>query len=68
MNAAKFIRWCIEQGPFNGCDLDGGDVQAKAVRCGILKKVKYDEAKHGPSEVAHQGCDWYEFTDNFQKL
>lgn len=65
MNLPEFIRWTIENGPFDGCDLDGGSVQDKAVACGILIETKYDPKKHGGSNVAVKGDDWFVFSDEF---
>lgn len=67
MNLAEFARWAIENGPFEGSDLDGASVQEKATACGILSKVKYDPAKHGGNSVgAEYGDDWYVFTPAFK--
>ena len=62
--ALKFIRWAIQEGPWNGCSLDGCDIQDKAIELGLLKKVKYDPAIHGPNDVdADPGDDWFVFSD-----
>lgn len=66
MNLAEFARWAIENGPFDGCDLDGGSVQEKAEACGILVKTVYDPDKHGGNSVAKQGDDWFLFSDEFK--
>lgn len=58
-----FARWAVAEGPFNGCSLDGGDIQEKAVQFGILREVKYDPSTHGPNDVdAEAGDPWFEFT------
>lgn len=67
MKIAKFVRWCITEGCFAGCDLDGGSVQDMAVECGIIKPVKYDPKAHGPNNVgAEAGDDWFVFSDKFK--
>lgn len=63
MDLAGFARWAIRTGPFDGCDLDGGDVQDKAVECGLLVSVPYDPEKHGELEFdAEPGESIYEFS------
>jgi hypothetical protein len=51
MDLAEFSRWCVQDGPFCGCDLDGGSVQAKASEYGIIQREPYDPAKHGDNDV-----------------
>lgn len=69
MDLAKFARWCIEQGPFEGCDIDGSDIQNKAVEYGILVETAYDPALHGENHVgAERGDEWYVFSPAFKKL
>jgi hypothetical protein len=57
----EFARWAITEGPFEGCHLDGSDIQDKAEKLGILIKTKYDPAIHGESAEAEPGDDWYVF-------
>lgn len=58
-----FVRWAVTDGPFNGCNLDGGDVQEKAVHFGILRKVEYDPEQHGQNDCgAEPGDPWFVFT------
>jgi hypothetical protein len=33
---AQFARWALVNGPFDGCGLDGGDVQEKAAKLGLI--------------------------------
>lgn len=66
MNLADFARWCIQDGPFSGCDLDGGSVQEKAVECGLLVETTYDPAVHGESDIAEPGDRWFVFSDEFK--
>jgi hypothetical protein len=63
---AKFARWAIENSAFEGCDLDGHDVQMKATELGILSETKFDPKKHGSSAIAEPGDRWYVFTDKFK--
>jgi len=67
LNLARFVKWAILNGPFDGVDLDGASIQEKAVECGILIRTKYDPKIHGSSvncEVA-VGDDWFVFSDIF---
>lgn len=70
MDLEKFARWCVQEGPFSGCDLDGGDVQAKAFECGLLTKTKYDPAVHGEdnADYVEPGDAWFVFSDEFNKV
>lgn len=68
MDLTTFALWCVEQ-VFEGCDLDGGDVQDKAVECGVLVPTRYDPAIHGENQVdAEPGDDWYVFSPEFKAL
>jgi len=67
MNLVEFARWTIENGPFDGCDLDGGSVQEKAVACGILVPTKYDPKKHGGKSGAEPGDEWFVYSNEFAK-
>ena len=59
-----FARWCLTEGPFAGCDLDGGDVQDQAVKFGVAKQVKYDPKVHGPNDHdAEAGDPWFVLAD-----
>lgn len=44
---------------FDATDADGWEIQDVAERLGLIKKVKYDPAEHGPSDVCEAGDDWY---------
>lgn len=55
-----FAVWCLLEGPWSGCDLDGVSVQEEALRLGIIKKVVYDPDVHGDNNLDVQpGDDWY---------
>lgn len=70
IDLANFVRWCIEAGPFDGCDLDGGSIQDEAVKAGILIETKYDPEQHeaGSDCGAEEGDPWYVFSPEFSKL
>jgi hypothetical protein len=69
MNLAEFARWCVSEGPFHGCDLDGGTVQEKAEKCGIIRQVPYDPSVHGENDVGVEpGDPWLVFTDEFEAM
>lgn len=59
---AKFAKWAISESAFAGCDLGGAEVQEKAQEIGLIVSTVYDPIKHGSSDVADAGMDWYEFT------
>lgn len=55
-----FARWCMGEGPWAGCDIDGGSAQDAALKFGIIKKVKYDPKIHGPNDYeAEAGDPWF---------
>lgn len=59
-----FAKWVMENGPWSGNDLDGGDVQEHAVKFGVVKEVKYDPAVHGESEFdCAPGDPWFVMTE-----
>lgn len=66
LEVAEFVKWCITEGSFNGCDIDGADAQDQAVKFGIIRQVEYDPEKHGPSDLAEPGDRWFVFTDEFK--
>lgn len=57
---AKFVDWALSEGSWDGCDLNGGDVQDKAEQLGLLVRTKYDPEVHGNSDCAEPGDDWFE--------
>lgn len=60
-----FAQWAIREGAWEGCDLDGGSIQDKAVELGIIKEVPYDPASHGDNDCgAEAGDPWFVFTEN----
>ena len=67
MNLAEFIAWAIREGSWQGCNLDGGDVQDKAVEMGILVETKYNPRIHGENDCdAEPGCPWFVFSPAFK--
>lgn len=56
---AKFVMWCLQEGSFQGCDINGGDAQEKAVELGLLDETTYDSNRHGVSDCCEQGDPWY---------
>ena len=69
MKMGEFVRWCVQEGPWEGNDLDGADVQRKAVECGLLTETKYDPALHGEAdEWVEAGDAWYVFCDELKAL
>jgi hypothetical protein len=64
VNCARFVRWALQEGPWQGGDLDGGGMQDKAESLGLIVSVPYDPEKHGAYNDC--GCDagdpWFEFS------
>lgn len=61
----KFFKWAMQEGPWEGGDLDGGSIQDKAESLGLIVKTKFDPAKHGDPYNDHgEGDDWYEFASS----
>ena len=42
----QFFAYCIESA-FEGCNLDGGDIQEKALELGLVREESYQSEKHG---------------------
>ena len=55
VDAFEFIRWCLENGPFDGCELDGADVQEKAAALGLI-------------EPSIDRPDWWVYSDKMKAL
>jgi hypothetical protein len=61
-NYKDFAEWTIREGSWSGCNLDGGDIQDKALECGIIEEVPYDPAIHGPNNAdVEPGEAWFVF-------
>ena len=67
MNLAEFAKWAVENGCLEGCDLGGGEIQDKAIECGIIVQTKYDPERHGQQFYAEvdPGDPWFVFSDDF---
>jgi hypothetical protein len=64
----RFARWCIQESAFEGGDLDGAQVQEKALELGLLKEVAFDPEKHDPTGSRETlwvdaGDPWFVFSD-----
>lgn len=63
INAALvFTRWAISEGPWQGGNLEGGEIQQKAVELGLITKTEFDPTIHGESDVAEPGDPWFVFS------
>lgn len=58
----EFAKWAIREGAFQGADLDGLSIQEKAHELGLIEATTYDPGKHGPSDVAEAGDEWFTFS------
>lgn len=58
---AQFVRWAMQEGPWDGCDLDGASIQDKAEELGLIVKTQYDPEKHGLAAdwMFSPGDDWF---------
>ncbi len=59
-----FFTWAMNEGPFDGCSLDGGDVQDKAEKLGLIVSEKYDPEVHGERCDFEEGDNIYVFSPN----
>lgn len=61
-NYKAFAEWAIREGVWDGWQLDGDEIQDKAVEFGIIEEVEYDPVKHGENDVdAEPGDPWFVF-------
>lgn len=60
-----FARWAVQEGPWDGKDLDGYDVQCKAIEFGVIKEVAFDPDVHGADDEydTQPGDPWYVFAE-----
>lgn len=65
---AQFFQWAMQEGPFDGCGIEGDALQDKAVSLGLLVETKYDPVKHGPSEWVTEDDRWYVFADDVKSF
>lgn len=61
-----FAKWAIRESAFSGSDLEGAEVQEAALAHGLLIRTVYDPERHGPSDVAEPGMDWFEFSSTLE--
>jgi hypothetical protein len=70
VNCARFVRWALQEGPWEGGGLDGSTVQEKAESLGLIVSVPYDPEKHGAYNNC--GCDegdpWFEFSPGLNAI
>jgi hypothetical protein len=64
---AAFFKYAIDAS-WEGCGLDGGDIQNVAERLGLIRSVPYDPAKHGPSDEAEPDDPWFVLADDIAAL
>lgn len=57
---AEFARWVIETHCWEGYSLDGGSVQDKAEKLGLIIATTYDPEKHGTTDLCEPGDPWFE--------
>ena len=66
---AEFAAWAVLEGAWTGSDLEGGEIQDKAVKLGLIVKVSYDPEVHGESEFDFMpGDDWYVWSEEMKSL
>jgi len=61
--AARFVMWALMEGSWQGCDIDGGAAQDKAVELGLIVEMPYDPAKHGEQPQLELGESWFVASD-----
>lgn len=61
VRASKFVKWAMQEGPWDGCELDGYDVQSKALELGLVVRTEYDPEKHGEDSEYEidAGDEWF---------
>lgn len=57
----EFARWAIRESAFQAADLDGLSIQEKAHELGLIEVTTYDPERHGPSDCADPGDEWFTF-------
>lgn len=66
---AEFARWALENGSWRGHDLEGYDVERKALALGLIRETRYDPGVHGEAEIdANAGDPWFVLADAFIAL
>ena len=59
-----FAEWALTEGPRYGCDLDGGDVQDRALMLGLLVEVEVAE----PCGESCNCAEWDDFPQSCMRL
>ena len=68
VDVIRFVKWIVEKS-WDGCDVDGADIQDLAIKCGILTEVEFDPEKHDdPFWGSEPGDPWLVFSDGFRAL
>lgn len=57
--AAQFVMWAMLEGSWQGCNIDGGAAQDKAVALGLIVQTLYDPEKHGHDAHCEPGETWF---------
>lgn len=66
---ADFARWVIQETVFDGgADLDAWSIQMKAAELGLIKETAYNPEKHGSSDYAEPGDEWFVFSPILQPV
>ena len=66
---AQFALWTLQSSAWSGCDLEGYEIQQKALKLGIVKEVPYDPSVHGDAEFdTEPGDAWYVWSDDVANL
>jgi hypothetical protein len=60
----------VMQTALEGSDMDGGEIQELALKCGLIKGVPFDPKKHhGPgSEYFEPGDQWFVFDGHLRSI
>lgn len=67
----EFAKWALREGSWEGCSLDGGDVQDIAHKLGLISSHRATEAnKHiwEPFENTEEGDEFFIFTSALASL
>jgi hypothetical protein len=65
---AEFVKWALQNSSWEGSDLDGGEVQDKARKLGLIKKTVYDPDEHGEDDYCEPGDPYYVVADDVEAL
>lgn len=65
----EFFRWAMNYAW--GGDIDGADVQDRALKLGLIERTEYDPAKHGPLPEEFEGLvdpgdEWFVLSPDVQ--